>query len=91
MLGMTLTIANTAGVVVGQIYTTETGPRYKKGLAISLGLASVALVAVGTLMTGMWYANKKRAQKIQAAIDAGSPLPEEPWKGDYDVYFKYSL
>lgn len=46
MIGATLTIANTAGVAVGQIYTTDSKPRYIKGLSISLGLAVLAGCAV---------------------------------------------
>lgn len=46
MIGATLTCANTAGVAVGQIFTTESSPRYIKGLSISLGLAILAGVMV---------------------------------------------
>jgi hypothetical protein len=91
MVGMVLTIANTAGVAVGQIYRTEDAPRYVKGLEISLGLDIVALAMVMGLMVGMWWVNKKRAAQIQKALAEGNPLPERPEKGDYDVYFKYSL
>jgi len=91
MVGMVLTIANTAGVAVGQIYQTPTAPRYIKGLTISLGLNVLALLMVVLLMGGMWWANRKRAARIQAAIDAGRPLVAQPEEGDYDVYFVYSL
>lgn len=91
MVGMVLTIANTAGVAVGQIYKTETSPRYIEGLTISLGLNCVALLMVVLLMSGMWWVNKQRAARIQAAIDAGRPLVAQPEKGDSDVYFVYSL
>jgi hypothetical protein len=91
MVGMVLTIANTAGVAVGQIYRTETAPRYIKGIAISLGLNVVALAMVIVLMVGMWWVNKKRAARIEKGVAEGNPLPEEPEKGDYDVYFVYTL
>ena len=91
MLGMTLSMANTAGVVVGQIFTTQSGPRYIKGLSISLGLAVVALCVVIGLMASMMFVNKRRAVRIQKAMDEGNPLPEQPELGDYDVHFKYSL
>lgn len=42
MIGVTLTCANTAGVAVGQIFTTQSKPRYIKGLSVSLGLAVLA-------------------------------------------------
>lgn len=91
MVGMVLTIANTSGVAVGQIYRAQEAPRYVKGLTISLGLNVVALACVIGLMGGMWWVNKKRFEKIQAAEQAGHPLPEQPEKGDYDVHFVYSL
>lgn len=91
MLGMTLSMANTAGVAVGQIFTTETSPRYIKGLTITLGLAVVAFFAVVVLIVGMTIVNRRRAAKIQKAIDEGNPLPEKPELGDYDVHFKYSI
>jgi hypothetical protein len=91
MVGMVLTIANTAGVAVGQIYRTEDAPRYIKGLTISLGLNCVALAMVVLLMGGMWWVNKKRAAAIEKGIAQGRPLPEQPEKGDYDVHFRYSL
>lgn len=91
MTGMTYTIANCAGVAVGQIFTTESSPRYIKGLSISMGLAVVALFCVISLVIGMTIVNKKRAARIQTAIDAGAPLPEAPQDGDYDVHFKYSI
>jgi len=91
MVGMVLTLANTAGVAVGQIYRTPDAPRYIKGLTISLGLNVVALAMVVALMVGMWWVNKQRAARIQKALDEGHPLPEQPEKGDYDVHFVYSL
>ncbi|KAI0015435.1 high-affinity nicotinic acid transporter [Xylariomycetidae sp. FL0641] len=91
MVGGTLTLGNTAGVAVGQIFTSEDGPRYIKGLSISMGLAGVALLMVAGLMVGMHMVNKKRAAKIKAAEEAGTPLPHQPEKGDYDVHFVYSL
>lgn len=50
MVGATLTCANTAGVAVGQIFTTETGPRYIKGLSIALGLSVLAGLMVSDRM-----------------------------------------
>ncbi|KAI1268421.1 high-affinity nicotinic acid transporter [Xylariaceae sp. FL1019] len=91
MIGGVLTLGNTAGVAVGQIFTTEQSPRYIRGITIALALAVVALGAVAALMIGMFVVNNKRAVKIRAAIEAGDPLPEEPHKGDYDVHFRYSL
>ncbi|KAJ5714030.1 high-affinity nicotinic acid transporter [Penicillium malachiteum] len=91
MVGMTLCFGNTAGVAVGQIFTTESAPRYIKGLSISLGLAVVALAMVTVLMVGMTAVNNKRAARIRLAEESGEVLESEPEKGDYDVFFRYSL
>lgn len=38
----------------------------------------------------MKVVNKRREARIQAALAAGTPLPDEPEKGDLNVYFRYS-
>lgn len=91
MVGATLTLGNTAGVAVGQIFVSGDSPRYIRGLSVAMGLAAVALVMVACLMVGMSLANGKRAARISAAERAGNPLVPEPKIGDADVYFKYSL
>lgn len=91
MVGGALTLGNTAGVAVGQIFTTESAPRYIKGLSIALGLAVVALAMVAGLMIGMARANRRRAERLRKAEEAGAPLAAQPEKGDMDVHFVYSL
>ncbi|KAJ5302285.1 high-affinity nicotinic acid transporter [Penicillium antarcticum] len=91
MVGMTLCFGNTAGVAVGQIFTTQSAPRYVKGLSIGLGFAVVALFMVATLTIGMTIVNRKRAARIRNAEESGEVLEKRPEKGDYDVYFRYSL
>jgi hypothetical protein len=49
MIGATLTCANTAGVAVGQIFTTKSAPRYIEGLSISLGFSVLAGIMVSGL------------------------------------------
>lgn len=91
MVGMTLTLGNTAGVAVGQIFTTESKPRYIKGMSIALGLACVAMAMVVSLMIGMAFVNRKRAAELRKAEEAGRAVEPSPEKGDSDVHFKYSL
>lgn len=91
MVGATLTLGNTAGVAVGQIFVSADSPRYIRGLSVAMGLAAVALIMVACLMVGMSLANKRRAARIAAAEQAGNPLPPQPEMGDMDVHFKYSL
>lgn len=91
MVGFTLTLANTAGVVVGQIFTSDTKPYYKKGLSICLGFSVLAIVIAIALMVGMKIVNRRREAAIRAAEAAGSPLPRQPEMGDWDVYFRYNI
>ncbi|KAI1778570.1 major facilitator superfamily domain-containing protein [Hypoxylon cercidicola] len=91
MVGMTLTLANTAGVVVGQIFTTDSSPRYIKGLSVCLGFAVLAFAIVVSLMIAMGFVNRKRSSAISNAEQSGHPLPSQPDMGDYDVHFRYSL
>ncbi|THX92442.1 high-affinity nicotinic acid transporter [Aureobasidium pullulans] len=91
MIGLSLTFGNTAGVAVGQIFTSADSPRYRTGISISMGLAAVALACVFSLMLGMTVVNKRRAESIRKAEEAGTPLLPHPELGDYDVFFKYSI
>ena len=91
MIGLSLTFGNTAGVAVGQIFTSADSPRYRTGISISMGLAAVALICVFSLMLGMTVVNKRRAERIRKAEEAGTPLLPHPELGDYDVFFKYSI
>jgi hypothetical protein len=90
-VGATLTLGNTAGVAVGQIFTTADSPRYITGLSIAMGLAAVALGAVAALMIGMHMVNKKRDAQLREAEANGTPLPPRPELGDSDVHFRYYL
>lgn len=90
MVGLTLTVGNTAGVVVGQIFTTQTSPRYLKGLSIALGFGVVGLLMVGILLTTFPIVNKRREAAIARAEREGHPLLKRPEDGDYDVHFRYS-
>ncbi|KAK8166390.1 high-affinity nicotinic acid transporter [Phyllosticta citrichinensis] len=91
MVGGALTLGNTAGVAVGQIFPTESAPRFIKGLSISLGLAVVALAMVASLMIGMAAANRRRAAALRKASEAGRPIGPRPEKGDMDLHFVYGL
>ena len=37
MIGVTIAFANTSGVLIGQVFTEQSRPRYAKGLATILG------------------------------------------------------
>lgn len=89
MIGLCLTLANTSGVVTGQIFTTPTAPRYIRGLSICMGLAAVGLALVVALVLGFKIVNRRRDQTIAEAERDGRPLVSRPEQGDYDVFFRY--
>jgi hypothetical protein len=91
MVGFTLCFANTSGVAVGQIFTTQSAPRYIKGLSISLGLAVLALSIVFGLVISMTMVNRKRAKLLLEAEQAGNPIEPRPELGDYDPHFRYYI
>ena len=91
MVGFTLMLGNTAGVAVGQIFTTKRAPRYITGLSVAMGLACFALLDVICLMVGFTVVNRRREAKLRAAEQAGTPIPPNPDLGDYDLHFRYSL
>lgn len=90
MVGLTLTVGNTAGVAVGQIFTSQSSPRYIKGLSIALGFGVLGILCVSSLLIAFPIVNKRRAAAIAKAESEGKPLMEKPEDGDYDVYFRYS-
>ncbi|KAL2835824.1 high-affinity nicotinic acid transporter [Aspergillus pseudoustus] len=91
MVGFTLCLGNTAGVAVGQIFTTESAPRYTTGLTIALGLACFALVDVLLLMAAFTWVNRRRDAALKESELAGRPIEPRPELGDYDLHFRYTL
>ncbi|KAH5138173.1 hypothetical protein HBH69_225250 [Parastagonospora nodorum] len=91
MVGFTLTLGNTAGVAVGQIFTSKSAPEYLPGLRIALGLACFALFDVCCIMFAFMWVNRTRAAKLLAAEQAGTPIEPNAALGDYDLHFRYSI
>lgn len=90
MIGVTLTLANTSGVVVGQIFTAKTAPRYIPGISICLAMAALGLACVIILVLGFKVVNHRREAVIARVAEDGQPLQPTPANGDYDVFFSYS-
>lgn len=89
-LGIQLTLTNIGGVVAGQIYQSESAPRYVLGNAWSL--ASVAVVWIGcVVLRYMYLVREKEKQSIRAVGDGGIGMPESWRSTDRDVDFKYML
>lgn len=91
MIGFTLTLANTSGVVTGQVFTADTAPRYIRGLSICMGLAALGLTLVVALVIGFKIVNRQRERVIAKAEQNGHPLQPRPDLGDYDVFFRYTF
>ncbi|KAL2836941.1 high-affinity nicotinic acid transporter [Aspergillus pseudoustus] len=89
-VGVTFTVGNTAGAVVGQVFTTASGPRYLPGLRIALGLACLAIVVVCVLMAGLHWENGRRDKKLLEMADGGVERFESV-VDDRDVHFRYTL
>ncbi|OJJ56527.1 hypothetical protein ASPSYDRAFT_59833 [Aspergillus sydowii CBS 593.65] len=79
-LGIQLTLTNIGGVVAGQIYQSESAPRYVLGNAWSL--ASVAVV---------WIGERRKQDVRSAGGEGGFDIPESWRATDRDVDFKYML
>ncbi len=90
MIGCTIMLSNTSGVVSGQIFTTASAPRYIEGLSICMGLATLALSMVLILCLAFKIVNKRRDEKIAKAEADGSPLQPRPEDGDYDIFYRYT-
>ncbi|KAK2008583.1 MFS general substrate transporter [Colletotrichum eremochloae] len=90
MVGFTLTLGNTAGVAVGQIFTSQSAPGYLPGIRIALGLACFGLVDVCCIMAAFKWVNKKRAATLLAAEQSGNPIEPDDSLGDYDPHFRYT-
>ncbi|KAH0844940.1 hypothetical protein AYO21_04136 [Fonsecaea monophora] len=89
MLGATTTLANTAGVAVGQIFTSDSAPRYLRGMYVAMGMAGVAFLAIVGMMIGIKVVNKRRREQLARAEEAGNPIPPQPELGDSDPHFIY--
>lgn len=87
-VGFVLSVGNTSGVLTGQIFTTQSAPRYLKGIKITLGFTAVAIV-VGTLYAfGLHYVNRKRDERVAANGETHSETKDI---SDLDDTFRYTL
>lgn len=66
--GMATTIGNIGGVVVGQTYTSDTAPRYFKGLKITLGLTCGGIL-FSSLIWGNFYRKNKMHERQMRQLE----------------------
>lgn len=94
MGGMITSIGSCAGVLAGQIYTSDTAPRYLKGLRIALALTCVAFPLVLVPLWNYNRINKKREALLKEKIKNGEvgdgEVNERP-KDDRDIHFRFLL
>jgi hypothetical protein len=56
-----------------------------------MGLAAFAGLIVVVLMVSFTVVNRRRAARLLAAEQAGTPIAPNPDLGDYCPHFKYSI
>jgi hypothetical protein len=88
-VGFQQTLANTAGVVAGQIYATSGAPEYFIGHGVSL--ASIVLAGVGycVLMAHLRLLNMRKDRKRQELEKEGKDV--DVGEGDLSLNFRYHL
>lgn len=92
MGGLITTIGSCAGVLAGQIFTSNTAPRYLKGLKVGIGLTSFAIPLVSIVMFNYFRMNKKRDVLVNEKIKNGEEIDmnERP-KDDRDIRYRFIL
>ncbi|EPY52710.1 nicotinic acid plasma membrane transporter [Schizosaccharomyces cryophilus OY26] len=84
-IGIQQTIANSSGIVAGQIYRSTNAPRYILGHSFTLGCVLVGLIGYIVLFFSLRNANKKRDERC-ARGEYDPTLT-----GDYADDFRYYL
>ncbi|CAK7221007.1 hypothetical protein SBRCBS47491_004380 [Sporothrix bragantina] len=87
-VGFVLSVGNTSGVLTGQIFTSQSAPRYLKGIKITLGFTAVAIVVSTLYACGLYYVNKKRDERAAAS---GESYSDNKDISDLDDTFRYTL
>ncbi|ATY66974.1 nicotinic acid plasma membrane transporter [Cordyceps militaris] len=91
-LGVTFSVGNSSGIVVGQIFTAQTAPRYVRGTGITMGFAGFAMLLVCVNALALHYVNKQRVERLAAREPStGREQGEKDEVCDYDDTFKYNL
>lgn len=92
-VGFALSVGNTSGVVVGQIFTAKTAPRYLYGIKVVLGFTAVAMVLIMAQTACLHWVNKKRKARVAArdpSVLTGADNAKKKVT-DFDDDFVYTL
>ncbi|CAK7207302.1 hypothetical protein SEUCBS139899_010112 [Sporothrix eucalyptigena] len=90
-VGFVLSVGNVSGVLSGQIFTTQSAPRYLKGIKVTLGFTAVAIVAATLQACGLHYVNRKRDARLAAQGSLPESDVEDKEISDWDDTFRYTL
>jgi hypothetical protein len=88
-IGFQQTLANTAGVVAGQIYMKTAAPEYIVGHAVSLGSIAMANIGYWIMMGHLKMLNNKKAGMREELEKEGKST--DVGEGDHSLDFKYQL
>lgn len=89
---MALSVGNTSGVVVGQIFKAQDAPRYLLGVKVVLGFTVLAIVLTVGQAVGLRWVNKKRAQRLTTEVaNQGMEVFGGKEMSDWDDTFVYNL
>jgi MFS family permease len=88
-IGFQQTLANTAGVVAGQIYVKTQAPQYIVGHAVSLGSIAMANIGYWILIAHLKRLNLKKDRIKQELEKEGKST--DMGEGDLSLDFKYQL
>jgi hypothetical protein len=87
-VGFQQTLANTAGIVAGQIYLKTEAPGYIIGHSVSLGCMAASNIGFWILMAHLRRLNMKKSRMKQELEKEGRT---DVGEGDLNLDFKYHL
>ncbi|KAL7418642.1 High-affinity nicotinic acid transporter [Cryptotrichosporon argae] len=80
-MGLVQLVGNSSGATVGFVFTTQTAPRYFKGLYFDIGMTALSIICTSVNL----YLIKRINQRKQAAVDDGAA--NQPELGDKNPHF----
>jgi len=93
-LALSISIGNSSGVVISNIYRSQDAPHYKLGHGIELGLLGMGIIVVLTLVVTYGRINARREAIMKEAGESGGLqyTDEELRKmGDKAPNFRYGI
>ncbi|OXH22188.1 high-affinity nicotinic acid transporter [Cryptococcus neoformans] len=84
-MGFIQLVGNSAGACIGFIFTSQSAPRYLKGIYYDIGVTIMSICFTCILMFIAWIRNKKKRE----AISAGAS--NQPELGDANPHYMYFL